>query len=534
MRGTAPSRLLAGLAAGTALTCPAVAPAQQSSTGEDAITRGAYLANLGGCKHCHTAGAGDYAGGVVLDTPFGELVGPNITPDPDTGIGTWTRDDFEGALRRGQSKDGGPLYPAMPYRSYTLLSDADIDALWAYFRSVEPVAHEVQVIRLPFPFNVRTGVEAWQALYLDTDRFQPDPAQSDQLNRGEYLAEGLAHCTSCHTPRNAIGGPIEDRPYQGALVDGWYAPNISGTAGSALEKFDQETLVAYLANEAPDGLAAFGPMHQVTASLAEARREDVEAIAAYILDRTSEDEPRDPPSLEEIPDDVMVSGQAVFEANCLSCHGSDGMGGENAARLVNNGGVNAEQPTNVVNVLLAGIEARNQWGAMPSFAEILDDREIADVTNYVRRSWGNDGAVAATAELVEERRPETEIEPSLELVTSCPAPGNVAVPEGLRGRVAELSGQTVSAETLTPIVASFASARPDAGYGSTMTALTAAYCQALAEEEPAVNRAVFLERQLSFMNAVDDALRAAGQVPEKAGATPAAVTGEEAGEAPSE
>ncbi|ETX14399.1 alcohol dehydrogenase [Roseivivax halodurans JCM 10272] len=510
MRGTAMSRLLAGLAAGTALTCPTFA--QQVTEGEDPIARGEYLAQVGGCTHCHTGdeGPGAYAGGVELDTPFGTLVGPNITPDPETGIGDWTEADFEAALRQGQRKEGGPLYPAMPYNHYTKLSDDDISDLWSYFRSIEPIAHEVQVIQLPFPFNVRRGVAAWQALYFEPGRFEPDSERDDQYNRGKFLAEALAHCQSCHTPRNAIGGPITDQKYQGALVDGWYAPNISGTQGSALEKFDEETLTAYLANQHPDGLASFGAMYQVTKSLETAREEDVRAIAAYIMQRQDEDEPRQPPRMEDIPDDVIASGEAVYVGNCLSCHGEDGMGGENAARLVNNGGVTAKSPTNVVNVLLQGIVARNEWGPMPSFAEVLSDQEIADVTNYVRRSWGNKGADGATANLVEELRPGAEIEPSLELTTNCPAPGNVEIPVGIENQVADLSGQTVEAEQLTPIVSGFASAMPEVGYSETLTALTSSYCQALASEEPEVNKSVFLERQLSFMNAVDDALREAG------------------------
>ncbi|SLN43668.1 Nicotinate dehydrogenase subunit B [Roseivivax jejudonensis] len=519
MSGLSLRSLLAVSAAGACFFLPGVAAAQSNGTATDdgpadLVAQGEYLATLGGCKHCHSADAGAYAGGVVLETPFGELVGPNITPDPETGIGTWTREDFEGALRRGVTKDGGPLYPAMPYNSYTLLSDEDINALWAYFRSIEPIEHEVQVIQLPFPFNVRRGVEVWQALYFEAGRFEPDMSKSEQINRGEYLAEGLAHCTSCHTPRNAIGGPVEDRPYQGALVDGWYAPNISGSAGSALEKFDHDTLTAYLANQNPDGLAAFGAMYQVTTSLQDAREADVEAISAYILDRAEEDEEGRTAELEDIPEDVLSSGQAIYEGQCLACHGSDGMGGGNAARLVNNGGVNAESPTNVVNVLLMGIEARNGWSAMPSFAETLTDEEISDVTNYVRREWDNDGIEAATPELVAARRPDAETEMSLELVTSCPAaPQGLSLPAGVQSSVADLANRTVEPEALEPIVSGYSSAEPDVSYGDAIAVLTASYCQALAEVEPEVNRAVFLDRQLAFMDATNDALRAAGKEP---------------------
>jgi mono/diheme cytochrome c family protein len=516
MRANWKSRLMASVAvSASAVLFPAISSAQSwaGAPGDDAIARGQYLAMIGGCKHCHTADAGDYAGGVVLGTPFGELVGPNITPDPDTGIGTWTRDDFEGALRQGRQKDGGPLYPAMPYLSFTQMTDQDIDDLWAYFRNVEPVTHEVQVIQLPFPFNIRTGVNAWQVLYFDAHRFEPDAEKSDQINRGRYLAEGPVHCTSCHTPRNAIGGPIEDRAYQGALVDGWYAPNISGTQGSALEKFDQETLTAYLADEHPDGLAAFGAMYQVTESLQDAQRSDIEAIAAFILDRAEDDEPGRGPEIESIPDEVMERGAGVYEAQCQSCHAEDGMGGENAARLVDNGGVNAQSPMNVVNVLLQGIETRNQFGPMPSFVNVLSDQELSDVSNYVRRSWGNDGPESATPEMVAESRPDAEETDSIDLTTNCPAPGNYEIPAGVRTQVGDLAGQTVAEEDIAPLVEGFHAAEPDAGYSEAMAALTAEYCLALAEAEPAVGRSVFLERQLSFMNEIDDAMRAAGMTP---------------------
>ncbi|ETX26814.1 cytochrome c [Roseivivax isoporae] len=515
MRGVQLLGLRDVVASGVLIFTPVAAMAQQSDTapsGAELVERGAYLSNIAGCGHCHRSQDGtEYVGGYVLNTPFGELVSPNITPATETGIGTWTKEEFEGALRRGVNKDGEPLYPAMPYNSYTKMSDEDIDALYAYFRNRDAVENEVEVIQLPFPFNVRQGVAVWQTLFFQEGRFEPDPALDERLNRGAYLVEGVAHCSSCHTPRNSIGGPIGEEMFQGALVDGWYAPNISGTVGSSLEKFDHETLVAWLRNEAPGNLPSFGPMYEVTESLADAREDDVDAIAAYVLHRAEQDDPGQAPTLAEIPDDVLDAGQAVYEANCVSCHGSDGMGADGqAARLSDNGGVAARRPHNVVRVLLAGVEPRGAYGAMPSFAEVLSNQEISDVTNYIRRSWDNNGPEASTAELVEGLRPSTAVARATELSTSCPVGDVQSIPEGVANQIRDLANRPVSAEELEQPVSGL-NVAVDSGYSEKLAAMTAIYCNALSEVEPAVSRAVFLDRQLAFMNAVDDAMRASGE-----------------------
>ena len=486
------------------------ADASSSSDQSDLVARGEYLSNMAGCRHCHQARDGEpYAGGRVILTPFGRLMSPNITQHEPSGIGGWTRDDFEGALRRGVNKEGGPLYPAMPYNRYTLMSDEDIDALWAYYQTVEPVFNEVETIQLPFPYNVRQGVAVWKELYFEEARYEPREEWDDQLNRGAYLAEGVAHCAACHTTRNSIGGPVADQAYQGAVVDGWYAPNISGSVDSHLNKFDQETLTAYLANEHPDGLAAFGPMYQVADSLSKAERSDVEAISAYILKRAEDDPEGEADEVAELSEDAMARGAAIYEGNCLSCHGDDGMGRDGlAARLVNNGGVNGDNPVNVINVLLQGIEPRNDWGQMPSFYDSLSDEEIADVTNYVRASWGNEVPRLATALDVERARGVAQLDMTgdTDLTAACPVVSLEGVSDGTRDAVRAVADGPVQEGELQDAVASLENDLSDAEYTRKLTVMTSLYCDALAELDADISEADFRERQLAFMNELNNAI----------------------------
>ncbi|MFD1341928.1 cytochrome c [Litorisediminicola beolgyonensis] len=512
------SRLSLSLLLATALTPVSLAAEQHSDATKSqamdtqgAAERGAYLAQLGGCSHCHQVEGGEaFAGGVRINTPFGVLIGPNITPDEETGIGSWSRDDFEGALRRGVNEEGEPLYPAMPYMHFTKLTDEDIDALWAYFQSVTPVRNEVDTVQLPFPYNLRRALSVWKAMYFEPARFEPNPDYNDQVNRGMYLAEGLVHCASCHTPRNSIGGPLENRPYQGASVDGWYAPNISGSAGSKLAKFDQEVLTAFLSDTHPDGLAAFGAMAQVTTSLYDAKPEDVEAIAAYILKRAEDDPEGEAPELEALSDEAFDRGLAVYESNCATCHGEDGRGNQDiAARLVNNGGVTAASPTNVVNVLLGGIAPRRGFGAMPAFADVLNDEEIADVTNYIRRAWDNDGARLANAALVDGRRNNVQEDPRVALAETCPTGDADIISDSLRERVTAMATEDLTSDQLPDAVDKLGPDLPEADYSRKVTALTSIYCNALAELGEGIDQAEVRSRQLAFINAVDSAIAGA-------------------------
>lgn len=194
----------------------------------DLIERGRYLAVLGDCAACHTAPGGQpYAGGLALQTPFGKLVAPNITPDRETGIGNWTEDEFVAAMHNGRGRGGKRLYPAMPYPAYTKMTRDDALSIRAYLATVNPVSNAVEVNQLPFPFNIRLSLVFWNALNFTPGRYQPNPQKSAEWNRGAYIVEGAAHCGTCHTPKTFLGGDKSDAPLAGATLQGWFAPNIT-------------------------------------------------------------------------------------------------------------------------------------------------------------------------------------------------------------------------------------------------------------------------------------------------------------------
>jgi mono/diheme cytochrome c family protein len=234
--------VLGALAAGPVpAAADAVLPAGAKAppaNGDSLVEHGRYVSLAADCMSCHTAQGGKpFAGGYPLKSDFGIIYGPNITQDVETGIGSWTRADFERALRQGRSKDGSYLYPAMPYDAYTKLTAADLDALWAYMRTVPAVHNVPPKNTLPFPLTVRSGLAVWQGVYFKPGPFVPDAKKDAEWNRGAYLVEALAHCTDCHTPRNLAQGPETQHRLAGATISGWYAPDISNDATSTLNRW---------------------------------------------------------------------------------------------------------------------------------------------------------------------------------------------------------------------------------------------------------------------------------------------------------
>ena len=198
-----------------------------SASAGSAINTGEYVARAADCMSCHTASPDrPFAGGYPVKSPLGIIYGPNITPDADTGIGSWTQADFERALRQGIRKDGAYLYPAMPYGSYTKMSEADMTALWKYIHGLRPIRNQVPKNTLPFPFTVRSGLSLWRDLYFTPGPFVPVTDKGEAWNRGAYLVEALGHCADCHTPRNIALGPEAKRHLAGGEIQGWYAPDI--------------------------------------------------------------------------------------------------------------------------------------------------------------------------------------------------------------------------------------------------------------------------------------------------------------------
>ncbi|MGF1551309.1 MAG: c-type cytochrome, partial [Paracoccaceae bacterium] len=510
--------------AALALSSPALAVDTEVKPDRDgdAAERGAYIALAGGCASCHTAHEGaPYAGGYELATPFGgNLIVPNITPHEETGIGAWSYEDFEGSMRRGVNEEGEPLYPAHPYGHYTLMPDEDVEDLWAYLQTIEPAENSVDIVQLPFPYNVRASLEGWQLLFFEEGRFEPTEGRDDEFNRGKYLVDALGHCGACHTPRNVAGARDEDRYLYGARIHNWYAPDISGRPGSAIEKWDIEELTDYLmADHAALNVPAFGVMWRVSGELAQMEREDIRAISVYLKTRTPDEGMAEPEASQgELPDPgapvaddrgvaeledyaiddgvagdaaaggvSVAAGEGVYLSNCVTCHGRDGEGNYGvAASLVGNGGITAAEPLNIISVLLQGIPPRGGYGIMPAYGEILSDTEIAAVSNYIRVAWDNDAPPNADARDVAALRGAVEpVDPIIERAAQCPA-----VPaDHLDARSREMAVALAERgeeglndeEAVKALWEAHIEAHPDLTRSERLVALQSAYCLKVAE-----------------------------------------------------
>lgn len=392
------------------------------------IERGAYLARAGDCVACHTAPDGDdFAGGLAIESPFGAIYSTNITPDPDAGIGRYSEAEFAAALRKGKRADGANLYPAMPYPSYARLTDDDIHALYVYFmQGVAPNDHQPQQTDLSFPFNQRWGISAWNWLFADQQPFEPNEQDSDRINRGRYLVEGLGHCGSCHTPRGifqqekALGDDDGDDYLAGANLNGWLAPGLRGGGEDHLgvAGWEAQEIVDYLATGRNAHSAVTGEMTSVIEnSTSHMSREDLAAMAAYLKTlpvsdstdigserRISEQKPdqteqqlRDATALDE--------GARLYLDNCNACHFADGKGASGVfPALAGNSQVNADSPTGLLHTMLAGAQLpstseRPEALMMPGFGWRLSDKEMADLATFVRQGWGNQGSPVTPEEV---------------------------------------------------------------------------------------------------------------------------------------
>lgn len=363
--------------------------------------RGEYLARAGDCISCHTAkGGAAFAGGLRMDTPFGYLLSPNVTQDPATGIGSWSADDFYRAMHDGVNKHGQDMFPVMPFDFYAKITREDSDAIYAYMKTVKPVRNAVNVNHLHFPFNQRWSLAVWRELYFDSSAFKPDPAKSASWNRGAYLVEGLGHCSSCHSPRNALGGIEKDKAFTGATIDGWFALNLTSNLHTGLGTWTQDEVAAYLKTGAAKGkTTTFGPMAEVVQnSLQYLTDADLKAMAEYLKSLPINSSLR---VGKPVPDESRQRGAALYLDHCAACHQAKGSGIAGVfPPLAGNGAVVASDPANILKVALEGIPPRAGFVPMPSFAAQLSDQQVADIANYARTSWGNAAAANATAEAV--------------------------------------------------------------------------------------------------------------------------------------
>jgi mono/diheme cytochrome c family protein len=290
------------------------------------IEKGRYLAAVADCSGCHTIPerGNPYAGGRAIETPFGDIVSANITPDLESGIGNWSDDDFDNAVRRGIRSDGSRLYPAMPYPSYTKMSRDDVLAIRAYLNTVAPVHTSKPPNLLPFPLNIRAGMRAWNMLYFGEGEFKADPQKSAEWNRGTYLVQGPGHCGACHTPKSFLGGDKSSEYLQGSYLQGWFAPNITNDSRRGLGGWSVDDIAAYLKSGHNKVSAATGPMaEEVTLSSSKMTDGDLKAIATYLKSIGSE-QPNPTPVAANDP--AMKAGQAIYRDVCSACHGIDGQG----------------------------------------------------------------------------------------------------------------------------------------------------------------------------------------------------------------
>ncbi|PYD81723.1 alcohol dehydrogenase [Komagataeibacter oboediens] len=372
------------------------------------IERGRYLAIAGDCLACHTTPGGKpFAGGLDLKTPFGIITTSNITSDRETGIGSWTLQQFDSAVRHGKSPKGY-LYPAMPYPAYAKITDTDLADLWEYIRTIPPVRNAAVTNKLPFPYNIRALMIGWNLLFLDRTPFAPDPSKSAQVNRGAYLVEGLEHCGTCHTTKNFLGGDTR-ATYQGTSLQGWYAPDLSNNPHTGLGRWSADDLVTYLRSGTNRFTAASGPMTETIENSTQHLSDvDLQAIAAYFKSLP----PRAAAAPAPLPatNAQMVTGAREFIVQCSACHVSSGAGIRNMIpTLQDNPAVNAPDPDSLLNIVLRGtngpMTAANPTGAaMPAFGWKLHDDQIAAILTYIRNSMGNAAPAVQPADVARARK----------------------------------------------------------------------------------------------------------------------------------
>jgi mono/diheme cytochrome c family protein len=381
------------------------------------VERGEYLAKAADCMVCHTTQGGkEYAGGLGFKLPFGTLYSTNITPDKETGIGNYSDQDFLNAVQRGKRHDGARLYPAMPYASYTYMTDADALAIKAYLFSLPPVRAAAPANTLAFPFNQRWGMIFWSALFNPDTRYMPDTSKSPEWNRGAYLVEALAHCGECHTPRNLAFALDNRKKFGGAVTAGWRAYNISSDKATGIGGWSDDDVASYLSTGHAKGHGtASGPMGEaVDHSLSRMAPEDIRAIVTYLRSvpaTASPDLPATlaPPAPASHKEGVTADarGKIVFQGACVSCHGWSGESLVSPmATLTGTVAVNDPGATNVAQIVISGTRRHTPDGAlsMPAFGNAYTDDEIAAVANYVTARFGSKGSKLTAQDIADLRK----------------------------------------------------------------------------------------------------------------------------------
>lgn len=398
-------------------------PPSQPSFDPDVVRRGGELSALGDCNTCHTAPGGrPFAGGLAMPTPFGTLYSTNITPDTGTGIGLWPEEAFVRALREGVDREGRHLYPAFPYDHYTLTSDPDAKALYAFLMTREPVVATAPPNELVFPLNVRLVLAGWKLLFFREGRLAADPMKDKTWNRGRYLVEGLGHCGGCHSPRNVAGAEKRSHALEGGEAEGWHAYAL-GRASQAPIPWTEEALTQYLAEgySREHGVAR-GPMAPVVENLATVPRRDVAAMARYLatlgagpgskgaasgLNLTGPGrQPQSAGAQGPTPSGSEDPGARIYATACASCHDGGRPVPFGGLHLSLSTGVAGESSENLVNVIMQGLPAQGGVAQpiMPGFASILDDRQVFDLVAHLRTRFGRKPSWPGVEDAIREAR----------------------------------------------------------------------------------------------------------------------------------
>ncbi|MBS0877125.1 MULTISPECIES: cytochrome c [unclassified Tatumella] len=410
------------------LSAMAFSAVAADNSGQDLVKRGEYLARAGDCVACHTSEGGKpFAGGLPMATPIGTIYSTNITPDKTSGIGDYSYDDFQKAVRHGIAKNGDTLYPAMPYPSYAVVSDDDMHALYAYFmHGVAPVSQSNHATGIPWPLSMRWPLAVWRKMFAPEVAPALAAAGEDPVQaRGRYLVEGLGHCGACHTPRSITMQEKALNNRQGtdylsgsnAPIDGWTATSLRGDDRDGLGRWSTSDIAQFLRYGRNDHTAVFGGMTDVVQhSLQYLSADDINAIASYLKSLSPRDASQpgftanDQTAQALWKGDDHQTGAAQYVDSCAACHKTDGTGYTRFfPALKGNPVVLAQDPASLIHIVLTGDTLPGVNGApsavtMPAFGWRLNDQQVADVVNFIRNSWGNTASSTVSADQVADMR----------------------------------------------------------------------------------------------------------------------------------
>lgn len=397
--------------------------AHATLTDAGSIEKGRYLAIVGDCTACHTneaANGPNFAGGLPIETPFGRIYSSNITPADQVGIGGMTSAEFYQIMAYGAKSVMAPLYPAMPYTSYHLVTRDDSNAIHAYLMSLDPVNSAPPSNELIFPLNFRPLVFGWNLLFASREGFEPNPQKDDVWNRGAYLTQGLGHCAECHTPRNFLGAMKPSEGMSGAQLGAFRAPDIRPEP-LAQRGWNVDHLVTYFASGATPQGTAFGDMFLVIKdSLTKLTHDDQVAIATYLVDAAADEPSHGAAVVESLGEEAHANkaGQALYLSNCSLCHGVQGEGQQNVMPALNGNATIAQvDGVNLVRVIALGLEAQSLsrtsgYGPMPAYAERLNLTQMTDLVNYLRSAFGPNNSMSELTETnIRDALPSTKRRP---------------------------------------------------------------------------------------------------------------------------